>query len=251
MPVGSMTETGHHDFGAALRLARERSGRSLRQMADTTKLSVRAFDALERNRIDQLPGGIYRRAIVRAYASEVGLDVEQTLRAFLALHPDEVPTAVQVPAGPVPKRGTLRGLFGILGALVPVAAGAFYVLQAGRQPAAPPALDRPPATSSEMLSIGDASLATYQQSPVMMTLSISSPAYLEITAGGRAVIAREVEPGETVRVELSTDVTLAGSDASAVQFSINGRAGRSLGAAGTPLAVRIDRDTYEDWLIRP
>jgi hypothetical protein len=85
----------------------------------------------------------------------------------------------------------------------------------------------------------------------MMTLSISSPAYLEITAGGRAVIAREVEPGETVRVELSTDVTLAGSDASAVQFSINGRAGRSLGAAGTPLAVRIDRDTYEDWLIRP
>jgi transcriptional regulator with XRE-family HTH domain len=251
MPVGSMTATAHHDFGAALRLARERSGRSLRQMADTTKLSVRAFDALERNRIDQLPGGIYRRAIVRAYASEVGLDVEQTLRAFLELHPDEVPTAVQVPAGPMPKRGALRGLFGMLGALVPVAAGAFYFMHAGRQPAAPPSPDRTLAASSEVLSIGDASLAAYEQSPVMMMLSISSRAYLEIAAGGREVIAREVGPGETVRVELSTDVTLTGSDASAVHFSINGRAGRSLGAAGEPLAVRIDRDTYEDWLIKP
>lgn len=246
-----MTEAAHQDFGSALRLARERSGRSLRQMADATKLSVRAFEALERNRIDQLPGGIYRRAIVRAYASEVGLNVEQTLRAFVALHPDEVPTAVQVPPAPPSKRGALRGLLGFLGALVPVVAGVFYFMPAARPRPEAMALDLRAPALTEPLSVGDASPAAYEQSPVTMMLSISSRSYLVVAAGGREVLARDVEPGETVRVELSTDVTLSGSDASAVQISINGRAGRSLGAAGTPLTVRIDRDRYEDWLIRP
>ena len=63
-----MTELGPESIGTRLRVAREQSGLSLRQIADATKLSVRALDALERERIAQLPGGIYRRAIVRAYA---------------------------------------------------------------------------------------------------------------------------------------------------------------------------------------
>jgi cytoskeletal protein RodZ len=244
-----MSSAAPKDFGASLKLAREQSGRSLRQMADATKLSVRAFEALERNRIDQLPGGIYRRSIVRAYASEAGLDPERTLRVFLSIYPDDVPTAVQMTAAPEVKRSVFSGLFGFLGALVPVLAGVFYFTHAVGQPTAADPLD-PPVASARLTS-DDASLAAYEQSPVMLTLSISSHAYLEILAGGRPVLAREVEPGETLRVELSTDVTLNGTDANAVQFSINGRAGRSLGAAGEPLAVRIDRETYEDWLIRP
>jgi cytoskeletal protein RodZ len=250
MAAGTMTETSRDDFGTVLRQARERSGRSLRQMADSTKLSVRAFDALERNRIDQLPGGIYRRAIVRAYATEVGLDAEKTLRAFLALHPDEVPSAVHA-VSPAPRRSAFGALFGVLGALVPLVAGIFYFTQPSRQAPAAASVETPRSTADEMITVDDASPAAYEQSPVMMTLSISSPVYLEITAGDRQVLARAVEPGETVRVELSGEVTLTASDAHAIQFSINGRAGRTLGAKGTPLAVRIDRETYEDWLIKP
>ena len=72
------------DFGAALHLARERRGLSLRQIADSTKISMVALEALERNDIARLPGGIFVRAFVRAYAAEVGLDPEQTVREFLA-----------------------------------------------------------------------------------------------------------------------------------------------------------------------
>ena len=49
-----------------------------------TKLYMMALLALETNQVDRLPGGIFRRAIVRNYAAQVGLDPEQTLRAFLA-----------------------------------------------------------------------------------------------------------------------------------------------------------------------
>lgn len=83
------------DFGLALRTTREAAGRSLREVADVTKLGMRTLEALERNQIERLPPGIFRRAVVRAYAKEVGLDPEETLRIFLLRHPDALP-----PPGP-------------------------------------------------------------------------------------------------------------------------------------------------------
>lgn len=123
-----MTEDGGQDIGAGLRLAREASGLSLRQIADATKLSVRTLEDLENNRIKQLPGGIYRRAIVRAYASEIGLDPETTVRAFVARHPDDVPSSAPLVAVEVvpSRRRLLRSVVNAVGALLPILAGAFY-----------------------------------------------------------------------------------------------------------------------------
>src|SRR5436309_2263452 len=80
-------------FGGALREARERRGVSLRQIANSTKISVSALEALERNDISRLPGGIFSRAFVRAYASEIGLDAEETVRDFLTQFPHDSVTA--------------------------------------------------------------------------------------------------------------------------------------------------------------
>ncbi|HEY3382097.1 MAG TPA: RodZ domain-containing protein [Vicinamibacterales bacterium] len=84
------------DFGAFLRQAREHAGISLRDIASTTKISVPALEALERNDVSRLPGGIFSRAFVRAYAREVGLDVDEAVRRFVTRFPDagaeETPT---------------------------------------------------------------------------------------------------------------------------------------------------------------
>jgi cytoskeleton protein RodZ len=76
------------DIGAHLREARERAGISLRDVAAATKISVPALEALERNDIGRLPGGIFVRAFVRAYARQVGLDPEDAVRRFVARFPD-------------------------------------------------------------------------------------------------------------------------------------------------------------------
>ncbi len=81
------------DFGSKMRRAREERGLSLRQIADITKFSVSALEALERNDISRLPGGIFSRAFVRSYALEIGLDPEQTVREFLSRFPDDSVTA--------------------------------------------------------------------------------------------------------------------------------------------------------------
>lgn len=68
---------------------REERGVTLRQIADRTKLSVSALEALERNDISRLPGGIFSRSFVRSYAIEIGLDPEQTVREFIAQFPHD------------------------------------------------------------------------------------------------------------------------------------------------------------------
>jgi cytoskeletal protein RodZ len=77
------------DFGSRMRHVREQRGVSLRQIAQTTKLSVSALEALERNDISRLPGGIFSRAFVRSYAAEIGANPEETVRDFISQFPHE------------------------------------------------------------------------------------------------------------------------------------------------------------------
>src|SRR3989338_11255024 len=77
------------DFGSKLREARERRGVTLRQIANTTKISFGQLESLEKNDISKLPGGIFSRAFVRSYALEVGLDHEATIQDFIAQFPHD------------------------------------------------------------------------------------------------------------------------------------------------------------------
>ena len=79
------------DFGGKLRQAREERGLSLRQVAETTKIAASVLEALERNDVSKLPGGIFSRSFVRSYAAEIGLDPDATVREFLDRFHDEPP----------------------------------------------------------------------------------------------------------------------------------------------------------------
>ena len=70
------------DLGARLKHAREARGLPLSDIASRTKISVTALEALERNDLSKLPGGIFGRAFVRAYAGELGLDPDKTVSDF-------------------------------------------------------------------------------------------------------------------------------------------------------------------------
>jgi cytoskeleton protein RodZ len=71
-------------FGEQLRQAREGRHITLQEIAATTKISCRALKALEDEHFDQLPGGIFNKGFVRAYARYVGLDEEKTLADYMA-----------------------------------------------------------------------------------------------------------------------------------------------------------------------
>lgn len=78
-------------FGARLKRERERRGITLDDISVSTKIGTRLLHALEEDHFDQLPGGIFNRGFVRAYARHVGLDENQMIADYLAASGDNIP----------------------------------------------------------------------------------------------------------------------------------------------------------------
>jgi len=256
---------GHRTLDPATRLreAREAKGLSHRQLAEATKLSVRAIESLERDCITELPEGIYRRSIVRAVAREVGLNPEKLLADFTAAHPDDLASPSAVAVVDQKPTSSFQKALAIVSAMLPMAAGVLYFTLPSAPAAVavlpPSAIERraervePIRPTAEVMPIGGFApvLATESRPvPVVVTLTISSRCHLRIVADGQEIVSRIMQPGETVPIELGEEVLLLGDNAAAVQFSINGQAGRLLGEPGDALSARIGRDDYQDFLVR-
>lgn len=84
-------------LGEQLKQARERRGVGLDDIAQTTKIGTRFLRALEANNYDQLPGGIFNKGFIRAYARAVGLDEEQAIADYIAA---TEPTVAKVESSP-------------------------------------------------------------------------------------------------------------------------------------------------------
>lgn len=70
-------------FGEELRRERELRQISLREISEATKVNIRYLEALERNDFRHLPGGVFNKGFVRAYAQYIGVDPEAMVNAYL------------------------------------------------------------------------------------------------------------------------------------------------------------------------
>jgi transcriptional regulator with XRE-family HTH domain len=247
------------DPAARLRLAREQKGLSLRQVAEATKLSIRQIESLERGKVSELPGGIYRRSIIKAVAREVGLNAEQLLAEYSTLHPDHLPARESVAIVAPAAATSFSRVLALASAALPIVAGILYfalpMTRAMRADRPKPVAQerRVQAPHSEVVPVGgfaDTPVASTRPVPVVVTLTISSRCSLRVVTDGNEILGRTMEQGETLSIELGDELLLLGDNASAVQFSINGQAGRLLGKPGEVLSTRIGRDDYQDFLVR-
>jgi transcriptional regulator with XRE-family HTH domain len=92
------------DLGAWLRREREQAGVTLEAIATRTKVARSLLEALERNDVSRWPNGIFRRAFVRGYAKQVGLEPDYVVALFLRAYPD-----AQSVAAAAADRGAGRG----------------------------------------------------------------------------------------------------------------------------------------------
>ena len=65
-----------------MRSAREERGIPLREISDQTRISVHFLEAIESNDYKRLPGGIFNRSFVKAYARYVGYDEKEAVEAY-------------------------------------------------------------------------------------------------------------------------------------------------------------------------
>lgn len=261
--------------GAALRAARRRRSLSLDDIAQTTKIRVAILRAIEANRREQLPETIYLRGFVRAYAREVGLDPDATAAAYLnQFAPVDAPDASVAgddsePAdGPLASSAIHRGI-GIVARYqwviiaVAVALIGYAVSRPPRSgPAASPEASQAASATDEARSADTGAAAsrgevgttgsrasTAADAGVLhFELRFRAPCWLAVTADGNRIVYRLMQAGEQQAFDVHRFATLRVGDAAAVEFSINGAAGRSLGRAGEAVSLRVTADNFRDLL---
>ena len=69
-------------IGEQLRLAREERGIGLREICDQTRISLHYLEAIEANDYKRLPGGVFNRSFIKAYARCVGYDEREAIEGY-------------------------------------------------------------------------------------------------------------------------------------------------------------------------
>jgi cytoskeleton protein RodZ len=261
------------DFGGKLRQARERRGISLRQIAANTKISTAALEALERNDVSRLPGGIFSRAFVRSYAIEVGLDPDETVREFLERFNAEPPPTVEQLIVPdeesdFESRQRMAAVVLTLVVVSVLALGLIFFLmsrgrsapgleqagqaasvEAGNGPGGhsePEAIDQPPALAADPPAVATPPKAV--EGGFRLDLRPSGPCWMSVTIDGERTVARVVEAGERLTYQVRRVAVLEIGDAGVFEYTLDGRPGRALGGAGQVRTARITPDNLDDYL---
>jgi hypothetical protein len=216
-------------FGENLRRERELRGVDLREMAEATKISIRFLQALEQDRVDILPGGIFPKAFVRQYARHLGLDAERLVAEFVYAHGGE-PVAPRRASSPVHvDQPRPRGIVLAVIALVVLAFVGWKMRgQGGRNaaPASPSAAPAPVTTFPHDRVYPPPSGVAASAPPVtpglmVLTLQARRSSWVEARVDGTTVLNRVLKDGESQRLEARQDVVLSVGNAGGIALTLN------------------------------
>jgi cytoskeletal protein RodZ len=98
--------TPQESFVTRLRRHRQRNQVSLEEIASATRVKRELLESLENNDLTGWPQGLYARAVIRSYATVVGLDPDEAVDEFCRLYPQ----------GDRRTQGTIRDMAAIVAA---------------------------------------------------------------------------------------------------------------------------------------
>jgi hypothetical protein len=210
-------------FGENLRRERELRGIDLREIAEATKISVRFLQALEQDRLEILPGGLFPRAFVRQYAKHLGLT--------------RAPVPIRLRAVGRPVHGESAE------PTSPAATSSSALLVAWSRPARCWRSDTDPGRG---LSGGRAGSAAGDPArrprPSPSAGAVFDPLSLVLTRRAADMLGRRpgqchdldrvLIEGETETIEAHGEIVLSVGNAGGLSFSVNNRPGVALGRSG-------------------
>lgn len=110
-----MAELRAESIGAYLRRTREARSMSVSEVSRATRIPVNALERIEADHFDDLPGEVFTRGFLKAYAAAVGLAPDEVLARYTAAR--RIVSVEPLPmATPVARSGTRR--FGVVIAFV-------------------------------------------------------------------------------------------------------------------------------------
>jgi cytoskeleton protein RodZ len=248
-------------FGARLKREREQRKVTLDEISLSTKIGTRFLRALEEEHFEQLPGGIFNKGFVRAYARHLGMDEEQTISEYLLasgtvpLQPEKQPETVRElePKAEEDTQAAARIPWGMLAIVLLLVALGFALWGFhSRERSASPSLEtapannetsppapanaaaKKPASPESSLAGGIASVST-AESPAAAPNSGPAPgafvvlitarenSWLTITADGKQIMNDTLIAPGVKSVEGQKEVVIRAGNVGALDFSFDGK----------------------------
>jgi cytoskeleton protein RodZ len=243
-------------FGEKLQREREMRGITLEEIAEATKIGTRSLRALEEQDFDKLPGGIFNKGFVRAYAKYLGIDEEQSVADYVEAvdeaqaagklaRPEVAPPAVafeEVSRDPI--RVPWELLIGLALVVAVVFAARSYYAKHGwqklarqpvaaepaRAPAAAPQQIQPVATmpvtnpsAPDVRTATTASAPENTPSPEVFEVKVRATelSWVEIDADGKRVLSENLAANAERSVRASKEVVIRTGNAGGIEVSQN------------------------------
>lgn len=147
-----------NSIGDTLRLERQRQGLRLEEVAAQTKIGSYFLRAMEENRFDRLPGGLFTRSFVRQYTRTLGLDENEVVASFKQQF-EEPPLPLPLP--PPPSRSHIPQLpaFGWLFVTLLICGGTYSLWENVRRSMPTTKAPAPPAGQHTARGVGSNEIA--------------------------------------------------------------------------------------------
>lgn len=257
-------------LGKEFKAAREAKGFSLKEISETSRISLRYLEAIEKDELDTLPGGFFVKGMIRNYAKAVGLDSEEMVEKYrragiLNSSPEDQSDLVR----PAPRFSAKQArsaaiLISIL--LIGITFAVFFLTRkkgipektaadtpvistapAGT-PEKPPATDvKTPVSKNEKPAPAPENEKTAQG--LVMELSFTGETWIQVYADGALVVDGVKRPGFKARVTANREFILNLGNAGGFQSTINGKPVKSFGRPGAVVKnVRITPETLTQFL---
>lgn len=258
-------------FGDRLRREREMRGITLEEITESTKISRRHLEALEGEHFDQLPGGVFNKGFVRAYARFLGIDGDQAVADYSAASneqpepEDKFPLEIHPEPNRDlnPRRSHLPLVFAIA-ALTGVLVGyAFWVKSrphtnesaAGSTQQAPPAAatTNAPAQAAESAPPASEPTASPRQQAqaapekpakpekvFVVQVKAKEDSWISIVADGKSVMERVLAADKKKKIKAGKTLVLRTGNAGGIEVTFNGVSLGSLGNENEPRTLTFN-----------
>lgn len=249
-------------FGDNLRRERELRGVTLAEISESTKISKRWLQALEEEEFEILPGGVFNRGFVRAYAHFLGLNEDQAVADYVVASNEQQPPEDRFPLeihekpdAPKlkPRRSFVPLLMVVVVVVLAVGGWTFWmkhkptaqsssVAQVNSAPAASQPSQTPESAPTNSNVQQNAASETKTQTiqdasgSFSVVIKATKSSWISIAADGKTIWEGILDADDEREVTASKQLVLKTGNAAGTEVSYNGK---TIGALGKDNEVRV------------
>jgi cytoskeleton protein RodZ len=244
-------------LGQDLKRERELRGISLEEISNLTKISLKQLEAVEQDRLNDLPGGFFIKAILKAYANSIGLEEDTVMNKYyeesLLKRPSPESKLNKEKVKPaMTKKKIAIAVLAIISTVIII----FVFLTSLKKRTPLPQEEIRPTTLIQkapifLPGINPSEPSVIEEEKLAIEISFTEETWLQVYADGKLEVEDTKMPGESISVEASEELLIHLGNAGGVAYRLNDREGKPFGASGVTVRnIRITIENFKDFILQ-